>query len=780
VLALDDYHVIDNPAVHEAVAFLLDHLPPQVTLALTTRADPPLPLSRLRARGELLELRASDLRFTTAEAETFLNQVMGLALEPTLVAALEVRTEGWAAGLQLAALSARGHTTAGDPGSAGVEGFVEAFSGSHRFVLDYLVEEVLDTQPEPVRSFLLDTSLLEQLCGPLCDALTGRDDGQRMLQRLERDNLFLVPLDDHRQWYRYHHLFADALRVRLLAEQPDRVQGLHRAASEWHAEYGTLTDAIGHAVAAGDAEAAADLIERALPEARRRRHDRVIRDWLQAIPDEVVRRRPVLSTQQAWLRLSEGDLEGVEVSLHHAEQELEAMSPDGQGSASEDDQRRTLSAWIAIYRASAAQARGDTDATAEHARRALELAGPEDHFARGGAAGFLGLAAWADGDLEVAVDTFTQAVASLHSAGNVTDELGSTVVLAEMWQARGHPARARRLYEQALETAGTHPELPLSTTGDLHAGLADVLREQAELNAAEWHLDASQKLGETASLPENQHRWHLARAGLLRTQGDLEGALSELQQASSLYLPGFFPDVRPIPAVITRLKITLGRLEEAWGWAREHQVAATDDLTYLAEFNHLTLARLLIAQQRAHGDSGSLEDAVALLDRLRSAAQAGGRGASVVDTHLLLALAHDARGQRAEALAQLDRALTRAVPAGYVRLFLDEGAPMEDLLHAAQRRPGTGELARAVLEAGAVPAPIAAPRADAAPPPEGLSERELDVLRLLASDLTGPDIAGRLFMSVNTFRTHTRHIFTKLEVNTRRAAVARADELNLL
>jgi LuxR family maltose regulon positive regulatory protein len=439
-----------------------------------------------------------------------------------------------------------------------------------------------------------------------------------------------------------------------------------------------------------------------------------------------------------------------------------------------------LSAWIAIYRASAAQARGDVDATAEHARGALELAGPEDHFARGGAAGFLGLAAWADGDLEVAVDTFTQAVASLHSAGNVTDALGSTVVLADMWQARGQPARARRLYEQALEIAETHPGLPLSTTGDLHSGLADVLREQAELDAAERHLEAGQKLGEAASLPENQHRWHLARAGLLRTQGDLEGALSELQQASPLYLPGFFPDVRPIPAAIARLQIAMGHLEEAWGWAREHQVAATDDLTYLAEFNHLTLARLLIARHRSHGDSGSLEDAIGLLDRLLSNAQAAGRGASVVDAHLLLALAHDAWGQRAEALAQLDRALTRAVPAGYVRLFLDEGAPMEDLLHAAEQRPETGKLARTILEGGATPALAAVPRMDAPPHPEGLSERELEVLRLLATDLTGPDIAGRLFMSVNTFRTHTRHIFTKLDVNTRRTAVARADELNLL
>ena len=245
VVALDDYHVIDAAAVHEAVTFLLDNLPPQVTLAMTTRADPPLPLSRLRARGELVEVRAADLRFTTDEAEVFLNEVMGLRLEPALVAALEARTEGWAAGLQLAALSARTHAGAG--GSGDVAGFVEAFSGSHRFVLDYLVEEVLDRQPDEVRAFLLDTSVLDQLTGGLCDALTGRSDGQPMLETLERENLFVVPLDDERRWYRYHHLFADALRARLAARHADRVGELHAAASRWLAENGLLADAVRHA-----------------------------------------------------------------------------------------------------------------------------------------------------------------------------------------------------------------------------------------------------------------------------------------------------------------------------------------------------------------------------------------------------------------------------------------------------------------------------------------------------------------------------------------------------
>ena len=368
VVALDDYHVIDGAAVHDAVAFLLDNLPPQVTLAMTTRADPPLPLSRLRARGELVEVRAADLRFTPGEAEAFLNEVMGLRLEPALVAALEARTEGWAAGLQLAGLSARSHAAAAD-GSGDVAGFVEAFSGSHRFVLDYLVEEVLGGQPEDVRAFLLDTSVLEQMTGALCDALTGRGDGQGMLETLERGNLFVVPLDDERRWYRYHHLFADALRARLAAGQADRVRELHAAASRWFAENGLLSDAVRHAIVSGDHEHTADLVELILADMRRRRQDRTLRDWLVALPEDVIRRRPLLAMFMGWSRLSEGDFDGVEAWLDAAEAGLDTaprltVPPVGalaEAARDREAEARSLPAVAAIYRASVAQARGDVE-----------------------------------------------------------------------------------------------------------------------------------------------------------------------------------------------------------------------------------------------------------------------------------------------------------------------------------------------------------------------------------------------------------------------------------
>ena len=784
-LVLDDYHVVEAEAVHEAVTFLLDNLPPRTTLAITTRADPPLPLARLRAGAELVELRAADLRFTEAEAATFLNDVMGLALLPHQVAALESRTEGWAAGLQLAALSA-----ARRPGSeGGVEAFVEAFTGSHRFVLDYLVEEVLDHQGEDVRSFLLDTSVLDELSGPLCDALTGRSDGQQVLEGLERANLFVVPLDDTRQWWRYHHLFAEALRARLrAAADEDRVRALHGAASRWYAATGSLDDALTHAVAGGDAARTADLVELALPELRRQRRDDLLREHVRAVPEDVARARALLATALAWSLLAEGDLDGVEAWLDTAERgvgttrdvsgELRAALPTA--AQARDRELRQLPALIAVYRASVAQARGDVSSTVAQARRALALTEPGDHFARGAASGFLALAAWAAGDLPTAVDTFSGAVASLRAAGNVSDELGGTVVLASLWLGRGRPDEARRLYERALQAANAHPT-PLSTTGDLHVGLADVLREQGELEDATLHLDLARELGNAASVPENRHRWYVTNAGVLQARGDLEGALAMLDHAVAAYQPGFFPDVRPLPALRARVAIALGRLADAEAWASRTGVGVDDPSRHLSEVDLLTLARLRVAQRRAGAGPG-LAEAVALLDRVLATAGPAGRTGSVIEATMVRALAHDADGDEQPAVDDLGTALDRGVPVGYRRLFLDEGAPMARLLHeVSRRRQGSMAAGHAdVVLASAVPPPRAGPPRGAAAGVDALSQRELEVLRLLATDLTGPQIAARLYVSGNTLRTHTKHIFSKLGVNTRRAAVSRAAELHLL
>lgn len=500
VVALDDYHAIDTAAVHEAVTFLLENLPPRVTLAMSTRADPPLPLSRLRARGELVEVRAADLRFTTEEAEVFLNEVMGLHLEPALVAALEARTEGWAAGLQLAALSARTHAGAAD-GSGDVAGFVQAFSGSHRFVLDYLVEEVLSRQPDEVRAFLLDTSVLDELTGGLCDALTGRSDGQLMLETLERENLFLVPLDDERRWYRYHHLFADVLHARLIDERPDEVADLHLRASAWFKAHDDTAQAISHALAGGDTGRAADLMELAMPTMRRERREADLARWVRALPDVVVQSRPVLAVAFVGALAQALKFDTIPERLDYVEDLV--RSPDGGWPEQppphvivvDHDNYRSLPAHISMYRAAVALTQADLDGTIRHAKQSLALAPPQDPLARSAAGALAGLASWSSGDLAGAHAAYTESVAGLTSAGFLTDVLGCTVTLGDIRRTQGQLTAAIRTYQQALDLTEVSPgSAPLRGTADMHVGLAGVLLERNDIIGAVGHLDTNQQL----------------------------------------------------------------------------------------------------------------------------------------------------------------------------------------------------------------------------------------------------------------------------------------------
>ncbi|WP_214404086.1 LuxR C-terminal-related transcriptional regulator [Pseudonocardia lacus] len=767
VLVLDDYHDIDAPEVHNGVAFLLEHLPPQVHVVIASRADPPFPLARMRARGRLVEIRATGLRFTPDEAAAYLNEVAGLGLAARDVAALEQRTEGWIAALQLAALSLQGRDD--------VAGFIARFAGDDRYIVDYLVEEVLAHQPEPIRRFLLSTAVLDRLTGPLCDAVTGGDDGTRMLVALERANLFLVPLDDRREWYRYHHLFADVLRARTASEQPEQVLRQHERASRWYEQHDLAEDAVGHALAAGGFARAARLMERAVPAIRRTRRDAVFLGWLKALPDDVVSRSPVLGVFHGWMLMVSGDLDGFEARLDDAERALAAVPAGSAPPWADSEELHTLPATIAVYRASLAQARGDVAGTSEHARRALDLAGPTDHLARGGAAGFLGLAAWAEGDVSTALRTFDSAVSSLRAAGNLVDELSGTVVLADMWRAAGRPGTARGLCEGALQLAAARGTA--RATADLHVVLGEIDRDAGDLDGARRHLDTAAALGEPASTTEGRYRWFVAMGLLAATGGDPDGAVDLLAQAQQRYLPGFLPDVRPIPALRARVLIAQGRLAEAADWAAERGPTGDDDVRYLGEFDHLTVVRLLVAQYRVHPNSVRIDRALRLLDRVHDAAEAAGRAGSLVEIRVLQALAHDARGQRQQARAALDRAFAGAPePEVCVRLFLDEGAPMTELLRDAERHGVAVEHVRQVLGLTSPPEP-----GRRSPSAAGLlTERELQVLRLLDSELTGPQIAREMYVSHNTLRTHTKHIFAKLDVTTRRAAVHRGRERGVL
>lgn len=772
VLVLDDYHVVDSAEVHEALAFLLDHLPDRLHLVIATRSDPPLPVARLRARGQLVEVRAADLRFTAEEADAFLNGSMELGLGADDVGALDERTEGWIAGLQLAALSLRDVS-----GPDAVAGFVAAFTGSNRFVIDYLADEVLHRQPPAVHDFLLRTSIPDRFTGELCDAVTGRSDGAATLAELDRGNLFLVPLDDSRGWYRYHHLFADVLRARLLAEHPGQVPELHRRAGDWFAARGLPADAVRHALAGEDFSRATRLVEEALPDVRRARQDGLLLSWIRALPDPVVRRSPVLGIVAGWSELMAGDLDAAGSRLDDAEIALAAGAADPELAATwaDTEDLRTAPATISVYRASLAQARGDVSATVGHARRALDLAGPEDHLVHGSAGGFLGLAAWAAGDMPTALTTFAGAARSLHAAGNVVDAQDATIPLADMWIAAGRPGRARRLYEQALVTGRDEPFA--RATADLHVGLAELDRELDDVDGAAAHLETARLLGERGSITENRHRWFVVSARLRAVHGEYDAAVELLGRAEALYRPGFYPDVRPVAAVRARVHLLAGDLTAAAGWADEHGLGADDAPEYLREYEHLTLARLLLAQRR-------VQPALGLLARLHAAAAHAERAGSLVEVSALQAVAHHLRGEDEAALAAFARSLAETTePASYTRLYLDEGAPMLALLRLATAT-GHGEDGGTVQDHAhrllRRAAPDSPPAAAAQPATEALSRRELQVLRLLDSELTGPEIARELYVTINTLRSHTKRIFTKLDVTTRTAAVRRARERGLL
>lgn len=774
VLALDDYQAIESPEVHQGMTFLLEHLPPQLHLIIVSRADPPLPLAHLRARGQLIEVRSDDLRFTSDETSDYLTTSMNLRLTDEDVAALEARTEGWIAALQLAALSLQGRADA--------SAFIAGFAGDDQYIVDYLAEEVLSRQPAGVRDFLLKTSILERLTGPLCDAVTGRRDGKDTLVALERANLFLVPLDNRRQWYRYHHLFADVLQAYLLDEHRDQVADLHRRASRWFEADDDTLSAISHSLAGGDTGRAADLMELAMPRMRRERREADLARWMRALPDDLVRTRPVLAVAFVGALVQGARFDTVAERLDQVEALV--RSPDGTWPehppahvvVADLDHYHSLPAHVAMYRAALALAGGDVDGTIAHARHALSVAPPEDPLARAAAGALAGLAAWSTGDLAGAFNAYTESVVGLTSAGFRSDVLGCTITLGDIQRAQGRLAAALRTYRQALQPASAAPDTgPLRGTADMQVGIAGVLLERDDLAGAQECLAISHQLGEPNGLPQNAYRWRVVSARLRAAEGDLDGALTLLDEAERVYDGDFSPDVAPVAATRARLWIRRGELDLARHWAEGRRLSRDDTPSYLREYEHLTLARLLIAEHRRGG--GDIDGAVGLLDRLLRAAEDGGRLAGVIEALMLRAIAQNAAGAAPAALASLRRAVSLAEPEGYVRLFIDEGLHLAALLKTLRRQPSAPAYVNRLI---AVTSTIAASTRPAQPLVAPLSERELEVLRLLGGDLAGPEIARHLSVSLNTVRTHTKSIYSKLGTSSRRAAVNRARELHLI
>ncbi|MEP6762185.1 MAG: LuxR C-terminal-related transcriptional regulator [Sporichthyaceae bacterium] len=787
-LVLDDYHLADGPGIAADVAFLLEHLPQQVHLVISTRADPALPLARLRARGELIEVRAADLRFTLDEVVAYFNEIIGLDLEAADIAALEGRTEGWIAALQLAALSLQGRED--------VAGFVAGFAGDDRFVVDYLVEEVLGRQPDAVRSFLLQTSILDRLSGPLCDAVTRGNDGKAVLEMLDRSNLFVVPLDDSRHWYRYHHLFADVLRTHLLEEQPGEVADLHRRAGQWYGASGEPVPAVRHALAAGDLEHAADLVELAVRALLRDRQEATVRRWIDDIPPEVVRLRPVLAVGFIGALMSGGEFESVESRLDDVERLLDAAAGVGSAAPSvemvvaDEAELARLPGAIEMYRAGLTLIRGDPSATVVHADRAIACAAEGDHLTVAAASALSGLASWGSGNLDAAHRGYSAAVEGLRRAGHHSDVLGCSITLADIRTTQGRLGDALRTYEDALRLTAAHESgTVMRGTADMLVGLSQIAFERNDLAGASAYLTRVDELGEHTGLPQHPYRWRVARANLCEAQGDLAGALDLLEEAQHVYVGDFSPNVRPIPAQRARLLLAHGGLAEALNWARDHDLSADDDLSYVREYEHVTLAGILLRQHTAGRSQPAVRTAYGLLGRLRVAAEEGGRTGTLIEILTRQALAHHAEHGRRDvpgALAPLERALRLAEPQGYVRVFVGEGAPMATLLEALIQKHTSWHYPRRPLDAydasGTTDPPSLGKPAGPVNPAlvDPLSARELDVLRLLATDLDGPAIARELVVSLNTLRTHTKSIYTKLGVNSRRAAVSRAGELNLL
>jgi len=753
ILVLDDYHAVDSRPVDQALAFLLDHLPQQMHLVIATREDPSLPLARLRARGQLTELRAADLRFTPAEAAEFFNQGMGLNLSAEDVAALEARTEGWIAGLQLAALSMQGYPDA--------RGIIQSFSASHHFVLDYLIEEVLQKQSEGIQLFLLRTSILDRMCGPLCDYVLETQTSQPILDYLERSNLFLVPLDSERLWYRYHHLFGELLRKRLgQSLAPDEIAGLHVRASEWYEHKGLALEAFHHAALANDVDRAERLIGSKDMGLHFRSVIMTILGWLASLPKTVLDAKPRLWVRSATLALMAGQTTGVEENLQAAEAAIAAQTT--MLDSGPDEQTRDMIGQIACARATLALTHYDPAEMIVQARRALEYLHPND-------LPFLFTANWAlataslfQGDRTAAALACRDSISISQKSGDVFSTILSTTDMGQIQELDTRLHLAAESYRRVLQLCGEHPQ---PNAEEAHLGLARIYCEWNELDAAEQHAQQSLQLARQYDRAIDRYivsEVFLARLKLAR--GDVNGATAMLAQTQQTAQEKNF--ILRLPEIAAAQVLTL---------IRQDQVAAAAQLAGQHEIP-LSRAHVLIAQ----GDPAA---ALAVLELLRQQMEARGWADERLKTMVLQAVALHLCGERDAAAQVLDEALALAEPEGFIRIFVDEGAPMAELLAAAAARGARPGYVRKLLAAIEAEAKSERTISSATGPSllvEPLSPRELEVLGLIAQGLSNQEIGQRLYLALDTVKGHNRRIFEKLQVQRRTEAIARARELGLL
>jgi LuxR family maltose regulon positive regulatory protein len=768
VLVIDDYHVISNLEVNQALSFLLENLPPQLHLVIASREDPMLPLPRLRIRRQVTEIRTKDLRFTEEEAAHFLNRTMGLNLAPEDVATLEQRTEGWVAGLQMAALSMRDHPD--------MTGFIEAFAGDDRYIVDYLIGEVVERQPVHIQQFLLRTGILNFLTAPLCDAVTGRDDGRDSLTHLEAANLFLISLDNRRQWYRYHHLFRDLLRYRLREEVGAAgLKSLHLRAAVWYAQNGFSDDAIHHYLAAQDYDRAADLMESLAVNLIVQGQLRRVRTWLEALPDDFIRSRPLLCVCYAWVLNLAGEATAVEPHLRDAERALPSAPAPG---------RKDILGLINTVYAYLARRQGDIPSSIEHLRQAVTDLAPDNLLVRSTVNLNLGFNYLLTGQLARAEGALQAARTDAEASGAVYVRLIAMAVQANTYLAQGRLKQARRLFEEAIATGlAQNRGQPCPPAGYAYAGLGRLLYEQNDLGAAEDHLSQAVELGELMA------DWSMIRRGLLPLawlrQIKGEGAEAQALWGRALKVVQQAEDKRVEAHLMThQARLWLSQavaspgdqsaLATAADWAETYRQSQPDPGSYPQALPLMTLAWVELAQGRP-------DQVLVCLEPLAEAAAAGEWIDNLIKILALQALAQAAQGNLESALKALGRAFDLAISEGYVRTFVDYGPPMRQLLQQAAARGLAADYVSKLLAAFSTEEP-----GETAFPPtpqplaEPLTEREVAILRLMAANLSHREVAQELYLSVNTVKWHSTHIYSKLGVHRRGEAVTRAQELGIL